>query len=438
MNIPSFPRLLFFGLSFLAACSAEGSKVGTTVKGERIAVMEPAPAAEPDKGLEGVKPVLPEAVANASWPQAGFSARHIMPHARLAAHPQIVWKASIGHGSDSEVKLLAQPVADQKRVYTMDARGLVSAFDVKTGQARWERDTSPKDSDTVAMGGGIAVEGDTLYATTGFGEVLALNSENGAVRWRKALQKPLRAAPTVAGDRVYVVSIDNDLNTLNAATGEVLWHQAGIAEIATLLGASSPAVEDDTLVVAYSSGEIYGLRVQNGRVSWNYALASATQVGALPALAVIRGLPVIDHGRVFAVSHSGRIASIDQRTGGRIWENDIGGIDTPVVSGDALFVYGGSGALMALASDTGRSLWVTPLPKHLGDKGSDSVVWAGPVLASDRLWMVNSAGTLTSFSVDDGAQDVVMDLDQPLYVAPIVAGETLYVVTDKGKLIALR
>lgn len=34
------------------------------------------------------------------------------------------------------------------------------------------------------------------------------------------------------------------------------------------MGASNPAVADDNLVVAYSSGEIFDLRTQNGRVAW--------------------------------------------------------------------------------------------------------------------------------------------------------------------------
>jgi len=424
----------------LAACGEDSNKIGSTVKGTRIAVIEEAKTLEADKDLKVNTPSLPRMMVNMSWPQAGYDSEHAMPYTELAPHLHIIWEQSIGEGSDSDFKLLSHPVVDHGSLYMMDAQGLISSINTQTGDINWTFDTTPPDSEDKAIGGGVAIDGSTLYATTGFGDVMALNAKTGSVKWRKALLKPLRAAPTVADNRVYVVSIDNELNALDSAAGDVLWHQAGIAESATLMGASSPAVEGDMVVVAYNSGEIYGLRVQNGRASWNYSLATPTQVGALPAIADIRGLPVIDHGRVYAVSHSGRIAAIEQRNGDRVWESDIGGIDTPIVAGDTLFMYGGEGQLIALARDSGRAMWVSKLPKLSDptDKESDRIVWAGPVLAGDRLWMVNSMGKLASFSPHDGSPIDTIDIGSPIYLSPIVADHTLYVVTDDGTLVALR
>jgi outer membrane protein assembly factor BamB len=427
-------------VGLLAACGDPANKIGSTIKGERIAVIEQAKALEADKDIPSAKPVLPRMVVNKNWQQAGYDSEHTMPYAELSPHPHIVWKQSIGDGSDSDFKLLSHPVVDKNVVYTMDARGLINATSAKSGDGIWEFDTTPKDSDEKAIGGGIAVDGGIVYATTGFGEVFALDGKSGKVKWRKALLKPVRAAPTIADNRIYVVSIDNQLNVLDVASGDVLWHQEGISESATLMGASSPAVADDGVVVAYNSGEIFDLRAQNGRVSWTYSLAAPTQVGALPAIADIRGLPVVDRGRVFAISHSGRMAAIDQRTGDRVWEADIGGIDTPAVLGDTVFVYGGDSQLMALSRDSGRVLWVKALTKRAdpSDKDSDRVVWAGPILAGERIWMVNSQGMLSSFSPADGASFDSIDLGSPIYLTPVVADRTMYVVTDDATLVALR
>jgi len=434
-------RVLFLSmLVVLVACSSDNNKIGSTIKGTRIAVMEQNKNLEADKDLLGAKPVLPHEIVNLSWPQVGYDSDHSIPYAEMSPHPQVLWKANIGEGLDSDFKLLVHPVMDHGVIYTMDAQGLVRAFNAENGNRLWEFDTTPKGSDDNAIGGGLAIDGGTLYATTGFGDVIALDTKKGVVQWRKPLLKPLRAAPTIGNNRVYVVSIDNELNALDAKTGDVLWHQAGIAESATLMGASNPIVEQDSVIVAYNSGEIYDLRVQNGRVSWNYALTTPTQVGALPAIADIRGLPVLDHGRVYAISHSGRMAALEQRSGDRIWEADIGGIDTPIVVGDSVFVYGGENQLMALTQASGRPLWVKQLAKRADptDKDSDRVVWAGPVLAGERVWMVNSLGHLASFSPGDGAPIDTLDLRDPIYLSPIVANRTMYVVTDGGTLIALR
>ncbi|MFY9289007.1 MAG: PQQ-binding-like beta-propeller repeat protein [Alphaproteobacteria bacterium] len=440
MRLISLRLLIVLLASGLAACAAPGADIGTTVKGERIAVVPSAKTIESDPELKGQHFEISEPVTNKNWLQSGYDTTHVLPNAALAARPTEIWRADVGSGSDSDYKILARPIVGDGRVFTMDAQGTVRSFDVNSGDRIWEFDTTPEDRDTNAIGGGVALDGDTLYATTGFGEVLALGAAEGSVKWRKLLLNPLRAAPTIANNRVYVVSIDNKLQALDARTGEALWHHNGISESATLMGASNPAVSGDSLIVTYSSGEIYNLRAENGRASWSYGLTMPTQVGSLPAIADIRGLPVIDRGLVFAISHSGRMAAIDQRTGDRAWEADVGGINTPLVAGDIVYVLTNDGQLVALARTSGRFVWIQEL-QHLADPedhDSDPVVWAGPTLAGNKLWLTNSMGQLVSFSPGNGSQEDVIDFGDATYIPPAVAGETLYVVTDNGYLVALR
>ena len=52
--------------------------------------------------------------------------------------------------------------------------------------------------------------------------------------------------------------------------------------------------------------------------------------------------------------------------------------------------------------------------------------------------MVNSQGHLASFSPLDGAPIDTIDIGSPIYLAPIIADRTIFVVTDDGTLVALR
>lgn len=427
-------------LLMLVACGDDKSKIGGSVKGKRIAILEQAHKIEADKDLGGAKPQLPPIQVIKGWLQTGYSTANLMPNAALDIHPKQIWSASIGDGSDSDFRLLAKPVTGEGKVYSMDAQGQVRAFDAASGDRKWTFDTTPKDRDENAAGGGLGFDSGVLYATTGFGEVLALNAADGAVKWRKQLLNPIRAAPTIAGGHVYVVSIDNELQALDTRNGDILWHHRGITENATLMGASSPAATPDGVIVAYSSGEIFNLRPENGRVAWSYTLTVPTQIGAMPAIADIRGLPVIDESRVYAISQSGRIAAIDQRTGDRAWEADIGGVNTPLVAGDTIFVLSNDMQLVALMRDSGRVMWIVDLAKFADpdDHDSDRVIWTGPLLAANRLWLVNTQGQLVSFDTADGKQMDVIDLSGPAFISPIVANNIMYVVLDSGKLEALK
>jgi hypothetical protein len=431
---------LLIVLVVVSACSDSAKKIGASVKGERVNVMEQTKSIKADPDLQHERVQLPELVNNRNWSQVGYDTSHVMPHANVKAAPEEDWSRSIGEGSDSDYRILSRPVVDNGVVFTMDSHGLVTASSVRDGAELWTFDTTPTDNEAHAIAGGLGVDGSTVYATTGFGQVLAINTKDGVLRWRKSLQNPLRAAPTIADDRVYVVTINNELFALQAKDGTELWHHNGIIESATLMGASCPAVVGDSVVVAYSSGEIFNLRSENGRVSWSDILASSSQKGAMPAIADIRGLPVVDHGHVFAISHSGRMASIDQRTGDRDWEIDVGGTNTPLLADDVVFVLSTDNELVAIMRDSGRVMWVQQLPLVVDpeDKKSDPIQWAGPVLGNGQLWMTNSAGHLASFSAEDGHPMAEIDLGEPTFIPPVIADNTIFVVRDDGHLLALR
>ena len=289
------------------------------------------------------------------------------------------------------------------------------------------------------MGGGVAFADGRLLATTGYGELLSLDPKSGAISWRTRVPGPVRAAPTVINNRVFVVTVDNQLIAYSANDGATLWTHTGILETAGLLGAASPAADGSIVAVPYSSGELFALRAENGRVAWSDNLAAVRRAGALSNLADIRGMPVIDRGLVMAVSHSGRMVAIDERSGGRAWEQEIGGVDTPWVAGDFIFVLSNDGEVIALTRQSGRIRWVAPLARYEDPQDrTGPIIWNGPVLAGGRLWVANSVGELVSLSTENGQEQQRLELPGGAFIAPVVADNTLYVLTDDGTLVAYR
>ena len=172
-----------------------------------------------------------------------------------------------------------------------------------------------------------------------------------------------------------------------------------IPETASLLGGASPAVEGEVVVAAYSSGEIYALTVETGRPLWSDNLASTRNVDAVSTLADIRGWPVIDRGRVYAASHSGRMAAIDLRTGDRLWEQEFGSTQSLWVAGDYVYVLSTDNELICLTRNEGKVRWVRLLPNYRNEKKrKDPMTWAGPVLGGDRLIVLSSDGDAISVS----------------------------------------
>jgi outer membrane protein assembly factor BamB len=436
MNRREFAALLTsFGL---AGCDMFKDKK-VPLPGERISVLGLGTMLQPDPKVAAIPVVLPPPVANPDWPEPGGNPRHDMGHLALPGNLSRLWQTGIGEGSSRYTRLMAAPVVAGGRVFAMDGGVQVSALDAASGRPVWQVDLTPKDQEGHAFGGGPCFWEGRLYVATGYAEVVTLEPATGKIIWRARVTSPVHAPPTVADGRIYAVTVDNELDVLDARDGHKLWSHNGIPETAGLLGGASPAVTSEVVIAAYTSGELFALSVESGRVLWSDNLASGRRMNAIAALADIRGRPVVDRDRVFAVSHSGRMASIDLRSGDRVWEQEIGTSYSPWVAGDFVFVLASDNEVVCLTRAEGKVRWVRPLPRFVDEKDrSDPILWAGPVLGSNRLICLSSRGELISVSPETGDILGRQNLSGGAFLEPAIAAETLYLLTDDANLSAHR
>lgn len=407
--------------------------------GTRIPVLALERGVEPDPQIANLPVTLPTPDRNGDWPQPGGIPSHVMHHLAAGEKLTQTWRADIGTGTNSSAQLLAQPVTDGTRVYTMDVEADVRAYDLATGDRTWRSDLEPDEDDDGILGGGLAVSDGRLFVTTGFAYVIALDAATGEEIWRRRLSGPMRAGPTVYRGRVFVITIANELYALSADDGRQLWTHAGIVEPAGLLGGAAPAAGEGVVVAPYSSGEVVALRVENGRALWTDALAALQRTDPVSSIAHIRGAPVIDRDRVFVVSHSGRMVSIDLRTGSRVWEQAIGGTHAPWVAGDFVFVVSNARELVCLSRRDGRVRWVRSLPRYEDEEDKeDPISWAGPVLVGGRLLVASSAGDLWLVSPATGEVMERREAPGKVLIPPAVAQETVFLLTEDADLVALR
>lgn len=440
--------LLLCGLAFtLTACdtasdlldSVLGKDDKTPLPGKRIDVLTADKEVQPDPTLRNLAVRLPRPEPNTEWPEAGGFPDHAMQHLALTGPLQKIWSVDIGEGDSRYTRITAQPVVAAGRIYGLDGEDIVFARSVANGAEIWSYDTKPKKERDEAFGGGVAYYDGRLYVTTGYGIVFAFDAATGRLIWQHKTDVPFHGSPTVINGRVLAVNVNNQLVALDARNGTQLWTHTGLPEGADILGSPAPAAAGDTVVVAYSSGELFALRLENGHAEWTDSLATAKPMGALSSLADIHGRPVIDRGRVFAVSHSGRMVAIDLRTGDRVWEQDIGGTQGPWVAGDYVYVLSNDVTLLCLTWKDGRVRWSTALPRYDNPKKKrDPIQWAGPILAGDRLIVVSSTGVAFSVSPYSGKALGTTEFPDGVFVDPVVANNTLYVLTDDARLIALR
>jgi outer membrane protein assembly factor BamB len=435
------PRLLAVALTAVltSGCGVWfGEKDDPPLPGQRLSVMAHSRGLGPDPAIQNRPIVLPRPVTNRDWPQAGGYANHAMHHLYLGDAPGRLWQADIGQATSAAQPLLPSPIVAGDRVFAMDAEHNVVAFAAGTGDRLWRTAVAPDDEEDL-IPGGIAHEAGTVFVTAGFAEVLALDAATGAELWRRRVEAPIHAPPTVRDGQVYAITITNMLYALAAADGSEVWNYRAIGEGATLIGAASPAVDAGTVVAPFSSGEVVALTADNGRVLWTDSFASTRRTDELASLAQIPGAPVIDRGRVFVVSFAGITAAIDLRSGRRLWDQEVGGWQRPWVAGDYVYLISKAGELVCLSRDTGQVYWITQLPAFEDEEDlEDPIFWAGPVLAADRLVVVGTNDQVLTLSPYTGEFLGRLDLPARLTVAPLVANGAIYLLSDKATLYAYR
>src|SRR6185312_14694870 len=137
----------------------------------------------------------------------------------------------------------------------------------------------------------------------------------------------------------------------------------------------------------------------NGQTAWSDVLSRSGIVTQLSELDSIAGRPVIDRDMVFATSQSGVTVGINIATGDRAWVKSIGGIQSPWVAGDYLYVVDNNARVICLTRKDGKVRWIHQLPAYGNpDRHRYPIVWAGPVLVSNKLILVSSDGYAESLS----------------------------------------
>jgi outer membrane protein assembly factor BamB len=424
----------------LSACAGDGPTLPklselnpfkekqTPLPGRRVAIVQTTESIASNLAEADHPIAVPAARANDNWSQPGGDANNAPGNLALAGAVHQVWTGDAGEGSSKTARIMASPIVSDGKVYTLDAGGKVTAFALSGGKVFQVSTVPETEGGEGGHGGGLAAENGRLYVANGFGLAAALDPQSGKVLWQKNLGAPVRAAPTAAGDKLFVITVSGRFFCLNGSDGAELWAVRGLPQSASLMTSTSPAVDGEVVVVPYPSGDLMAYKVSDGTPVWSENLARTRTTSQMASMSDA-ARPAIDGGTVFAVGHAGRMIATNSKTGERLWSINVPGTQAPTVAGDTVYVVDTHGQVMALARNDGKTRWTAQLP--------ESKTWSGPVLAGGALWLASNKGQLVSVDAATGKVGGGVNLGDAVYIAPIVAQGRMFVLTDTAKLIAL-
>ena len=321
--------------------------------------------------------------------------------------------------------------------------GVYSAVGVpKLKGVKWTFHTGGEVVSSPAIADGV------VYVGSNDGNLYAIDQQTGSQKWTFPTEARINSSPAVDHGMVYFNSYDGNFYAVDAGTGKLRWKFSNAGErryAATHLHGSLPAGETmpDPFDVYLSSptlsngavyfgsgdGNIYALDAQTGAPKWKFHTGD-----------VVHASPAIVDGKLYIGSWDSFFYALDAATGKELWRFKTGedpdihnqvGIQSSAVVANGMVYFGCRDSnFYALDAATGQKRWV------FNNKGS--WVITSPVVQEGKVYFATSdTALLHILDAQTGAPVDSLKFHWPIFSSPSIAGATLYLAGQDGKLVAI-
>jgi len=336
--------------------------------------------------------------------------------AELAPNPallgvRLAWTAKIG-----EVNFPLSVNTSAGALAVASGDGTVAVLDPATGRDVWRASVGGP------IAAGVGSDGKLLAVITRANELVALSE--GKQAWRQKLSAVGYTAPFVAGGRVFVLTADRAVSAFDGQSGRKLWTQQRAGEALVLRHAGVMLAVGDTLVVGLS-GRLAGLNPLTGASRWEVPIATPRGLNDVERLVDLVGTVSRVGESVCARAFQASVGCVDAGRGTLAWSKPSNGAEG--LHGDAALVFGteADGKVVAWKRENGERAWMTDKLQHRG--------LTAPLALGRSVIVGDSMGFVHFLSREDGSLLNRLQADaSAIAAAPVVAGDTLVVITRSG------
>lgn len=328
------------------------------------------------------------------------------------------WKLEIPSVKDANMR--AQVQGDN--VFVAAADGTVVSINAANGRENWRAQAGSK------LQTGVGADGRMAAVVTTSNELVVLDA--GTKLWSKKLNASAFTAPLVAGGRVFVLAADRSVTAFDAQNGARLWTQKRDGEPLVLRQQGVLMPFGNTLLAGLS-GRLVAFNPDNGNIEWEAPLAAPRGTNDVERLVDLVG-PASRVGNVVcARAFQSSVGCVDMNVGRTGWAQTAKG--AVGIAADAEYVFGteSNGIVQAWSVSDGAKRWSVDRFQHR--KLTAPLVLGRAVVTADE------SGLVHVLSKKDGSHLNRLTTDGTgVAVAPVVAADTLVVVTRGGGIYGFR
>jgi outer membrane protein assembly factor BamB len=276
-----------------------------------------------------------------------------------------------------------------------------------------------------------AVGSDGRFASVVTRDNEVVTFDAGRELWRKRVPSRVVTPPLVAGERVFVMSVDRVVHAFDALDGRRLWTLQRPGDALTLAQAGVLAPYKNSLLVGQGV-RLAAVDPLRGTLQWEVPLATPRGSNEVERLADLIG-PLLRVGdRLCARAFQSAVGCLDGSRGALLWSRNTGGTDAIGGNADTVFGADASDRITAWRASSGEVLWQN---ERLLNRGLGGAIAIGSVAVAFGDYQ----GHVHFLSQADGSFLLRLPTDGSAAVGtPALAGQTMLVVTRDGGLFAFR
>ena len=347
----------------------------------------------------------------------------------------------VGKSSKPSSPYLWQPVVYNNFLYTLSNTGTIRCYNlIKKDKQRslvWSseinKEISPKPIKSIQGGLSINEQGNIVYATTGYGYLIALDSKTGKQLWKYNFNTPLRSAPIIYKNNIIIVGINEKIYNIDSINHQIIWGYGANKSESVVARNISPIIKNNIVIAPFSSGELVALNIDSGKIIWKKQIGfGRTTLTIKNNLNSIVASPLIKNNTMFVANSFDVFMALNINTGNIIWQKKLGVIKTPSLLNDWIFILDENNKLLVLQASTGKIKWTRNLINFT--KEDDVINYSSPFFINSQLSIVSNQGFLYQFDKNTGEQINSYNLyDKELETGlPIIINNYMYVYTNYG------
>ncbi len=252
------------------------------------------------------------------------------------------------------------------------------------------------------------------------------------------MKYPLKGLPLYSHGKIIINSIENQTFALDSLSGRVVWIKSASKENTIMLDSGSAAELEKDVICTYTSGDLKSLNSQNGAINWEDVLFSANFSESGSVFSHIVASPVVFNENVLVAISESKMVLIDGVSGIRLWEKEIGTLNTPAVNNGWIFVLSSDNQIICLSAKSGDINWMKKIQDIYDEKYPENANWTGPLLINGEVVIFNDFGDILKLDKSTGKLNKKITMKNVNIIKkPIIVNGKMFAITNRSDIYAI-